>query len=120
MVIHENLSLSYSLFMGRNPLPTSAVQPTVADINDYVAADGTIVIPDGMTLTSYFDRNRQVFGDSPSYRFIDYAKDPDGRIVDMSWNELWSRVRAVGARLQQAEEAAVPSLRTVARTERSS
>ncbi|HEY0228570.1 MAG TPA: AMP-binding protein, partial [Mycobacterium sp.] len=87
--------------MGRNPPPTDAVQPTVADINDYVAADGTIVIPDGMTLTSYFDRNRQVFGDSPSYRFIDYAKDPDGRVVDMSWNELWSRVRAIGARLQQ-------------------
>jgi acyl-CoA synthetase (AMP-forming)/AMP-acid ligase II len=101
MVKHENLSLSYSLSMGRNPPPTSAVQPTVADVNDYVAADGTIVIPDGMTLTSYFDRNRQVFGHSPSYRFIDYAKDPDGRVVDMSWNELWSRVRAIGARLQQ-------------------
>lgn len=101
MVGQENLSASYSLFMGRNPSPTNAVQPDVADINDYVAADGTIVIPDGMTLTSYFDRNRQALGDSPSYRFIDYAKDPDGRVVDMSWNELWSRVRAIGARLQQ-------------------
>jgi acyl-CoA synthetase (AMP-forming)/AMP-acid ligase II len=101
MVQHENLSASYSLSMGRNPPPTNAVHPDVADVNDYVAADGTIVIPDGMTLTSHFDRNRQALGDSPSYRFIDYAKDPDGRVVDMSWNELWSRVRAIGARLQQ-------------------
>jgi acyl-CoA synthetase (AMP-forming)/AMP-acid ligase II len=101
MVQHENLSASYSLSMGRNPPPTNAVHPDVADVNDYVAADGTIVIPDGMTLTSHFDRNRQALGDSPSYRFIDYAKDPDGRVVDMTWNELWSRVRAIGARLQQ-------------------
>ena len=101
MVKHENLSLSYSLIMGRDPLPTNAVQPDVADINDYLLADGTIVIPDGVTLTSFFDRNRQVLGDTPSYRFIDYSKDPDGRVVDMSWNELWTRVRAIGARLQQ-------------------
>jgi acyl-CoA synthetase (AMP-forming)/AMP-acid ligase II len=101
MVKHENLSGSYSLFMVRDPLPTSVVQPAVADINDYVLADGAIVVPDGVTLTSFFDRNRRAFGDSPSYRFIDYAKDPDGRVVDMSWNELWVQVRAIGARLQQ-------------------
>jgi acyl-CoA synthetase (AMP-forming)/AMP-acid ligase II len=87
--------------MGRDPLPTSVVQSAVADINDYVLADGAIVVPDGVTLTSFFDRNRLAFGDSPSYRFIDYAKDPDGRVVDMSWNELWVQVRAIGARLQQ-------------------
>ena len=101
MVKHENLSGSYSLFMGRDPLPTSVVQSARVDINDYVLADGTIVVPDGVTLTSFFDRNRLAFGDSPSYRFIDYAKDPDGRVVDMSWNELWVQVRAIGARLQQ-------------------
>ncbi|MBO0864752.1 MAG: AMP-binding protein [Mycobacterium sp.] len=87
--------------MGWDPLPTSVVQSAVADINDYVLADGTIVVPDGVTLTSFFDRNRLAFGDSPSYRFIDYAKDPDGRVVDMSWNELCVQVRAIGARLQQ-------------------
>jgi acyl-CoA synthetase (AMP-forming)/AMP-acid ligase II len=82
-------------------MSTSAFQAAVADINDYVLADGTIVIPDGVTLTSFFDQNRLAFGDSPAYRFIDYAKDPDGRVVDMSWNELWVQVRAIGARLQQ-------------------
>ena len=73
----------------------------MADINDYVLADGTIVLPDGLTLTSFLDQNRAAFGDRPSYRFIDYAKDPDGRVVELSWNEMWSQVRAIGARLQQ-------------------
>ncbi len=76
-------------------------QPRVADINDFVRADGSIFLPDGITLTSFFDLNRQAFGELPSYRFIDYAKDQDGRLVEMSWNDLWSRVRAIGARLQQ-------------------
>jgi acyl-CoA synthetase (AMP-forming)/AMP-acid ligase II len=87
--------------MGWNPQAIDAVQPTVADINDYVRADGKIVLPDGITLTSFFDENRAAFGDRPSYRFIDYAKDQNGRVVELSWNDLWSQVRAIGARLQQ-------------------
>ncbi|MGO9153408.1 fatty acyl-AMP ligase [Mycobacterium sp.] len=90
--------------MGRDPLSINAAQPMVADINDYVLADGTIVIPDGVTLTSFFDQNRKAFGDLPSYRFIEYAKDQDGRVVELSWNGLWSRVRAIGARLQQVTQ----------------
>src|SRR5208283_5288420 len=90
--------------MGRDPLSINATQPMVADINDYVLADGTIVLPDGVTLTSFFDQNRKAFGDLPSYRFIEYAKDQDGRVVELSWNGLWSRVRAIGARLQQVTQ----------------
>jgi acyl-CoA synthetase (AMP-forming)/AMP-acid ligase II len=87
--------------MGRNALSNTAVQPAVADLNDYVLADGTIVIPDGVTLTSFLDQNRAAFGERPAYRFIDYAHDPDGRVVELSWNDMWSQVRAIGARLQQ-------------------
>jgi acyl-CoA synthetase (AMP-forming)/AMP-acid ligase II len=60
-----------------------------------------IVVPDGLTLTSYFDRNRALHGDRPAYRFLDFSHDPDGRAVVLSWNELWTRVCAIGARLQQ-------------------
>jgi acyl-CoA synthetase (AMP-forming)/AMP-acid ligase II len=60
-----------------------------------------IQVPEGVTLTSYFDRNRAEHGDSPAYRFLDYSQDQDGRAVQLSWNELWSRVCAIGARLQQ-------------------
>ena len=87
--------------MGRDTLSISVVQPTVVDIADYVRADGTIVLPDGITLTSLLERNRAAFGDRPSYRFVDYAKDQNGRVVELSWNGLWSQVRAIGARLQQ-------------------
>ncbi len=75
--------------------------PVVGDIADYVRADGTIVVPDGVTLTSFLDRNQALFGDRPSYRFIDYAKNQDGQLVELSWTALWSQVRAIGARLQQ-------------------
>lgn len=74
--------------------------PVVGDVAGYVDGGGTIVVPDGVTLTSLLDRNRAAFGDRRSYRFIDYAQDPHGQAVDLSWNALWSQVRAIGARLQ--------------------
>lgn len=76
----------------------------MADINDYVLADGTIALPDGVTLTSFFAQNTAAFGDRLSYRFIDYAKDQDGRVVDLTWKGLWTLVRAIGARLQQVTQ----------------
>ena len=76
----------------------------VADINDFVSADGTICLPEGLTLTSFFDGNQQAYGDLPAYRFVDYAKDRDGRYIDLSWSGLWTRVRAIGARLQQVTQ----------------
>ncbi|OBH13098.1 fatty-acid--CoA ligase [Mycobacterium sp. E1747] len=69
--------------------------------NTEAALVGGIVVPEGVTLTSNFDWNRTQFGDSPAYRFIDYSQDQDGRVVELTWNELWSRVCAIGARLQQ-------------------
>jgi acyl-CoA synthetase (AMP-forming)/AMP-acid ligase II len=87
--------------MGWDPPSIRVAHHAVADINEYVLADGTIVLPDDAKLTKYFDQNRAAFGDRPSYRFIDYAKELDGRTVELSWNGLWSRVRAIGARLQQ-------------------
>jgi acyl-CoA synthetase (AMP-forming)/AMP-acid ligase II len=60
-----------------------------------------IVVPEGVTLTSYLDRNRAELGDSLAYRFIDYSQDQDGRAVELTWNELWLRICAIGARLQQ-------------------
>ena len=76
----------------------------VADINDYVRADGKICLPDGLTLTSFVDGNQQAYGDLPAYRFVDYSKDQDGRYVDLSWSKLWNQVRAIGARLQQVTQ----------------
>ena len=90
--------------MSQDPSLIRAAQPAVADINDYVRADGTIVLPDYATVTWFFDQNRAAYGDRPSYKFIDYAKEQDGRVVELTWNELWSRVRSIGARLQQVTQ----------------
>ncbi|OMC36436.1 fatty-acid--CoA ligase [Mycobacterium sp. GA-1841] len=84
--------------MGRDALGNTAVE---SNIGDYVNSDGTIVVPDGITLTSFLDQNRARFGEAPSYRFVDYSSDSDGRVVELSWNALWTQVRSVGARLQQ-------------------
>ncbi len=62
------------------------------------------MVPDGLTLTSHFDRNRAEHGDSPAYRFLDYSQEQDGRAVVLSWNELWTRVCAIGARLRQVTQ----------------
>jgi acyl-CoA synthetase (AMP-forming)/AMP-acid ligase II len=70
----------------------------------YGFSGGKIVVPEGTTLTSNFAWNTAVFGDNPSYRFIDYSQGQDGRIVELTWNQLWSQVCAIGARLQQVTE----------------
>lgn len=86
--------------MGREALSTNAVE-TAQSVDNYVRPDGTIVLPDGLTLTSFLARNREVHGDEPSYRFIDYSQNPDGDVIELSWNGLWAKVNSVGARLQQ-------------------
>lgn len=90
--------------MGRDPFATSAVDTSTSNIENYVSDDGTIVVPDGVTLTSFLDRNRFIYGDEPSYRFLDYSTNPDGQAVELSWNALWAQVCAVGARLQQVTQ----------------
>ena len=85
--------------MGREALSDNIVEMSVSSIEDYVRDDGSIVIPDGVTLTSFIDRNRAAYGDAPSYRFLDYSQDADGRVVELSWNALWAKSGAVGARL---------------------
>ncbi len=75
--------------------------PALGDGDSYAVGGGAIVVPEGVTLTSYFERNRDAFGDSPAYRFIDYSQEQDGRVVEVTWTGLWSRVCAIAARLQQ-------------------
>jgi acyl-CoA synthetase (AMP-forming)/AMP-acid ligase II len=77
------------------------VVPKPGQVDPFGSLDGAITVPDGLTLTSYFDRNRDLHGDSPAYRFLDYSQEPDGRPVVLSWNQLWTRVCSIGARLQQ-------------------
>ena len=70
-------------------------------IEDYLDAEGNIVLPEGVTLTSCLDRNIADLADSTSYRYLDYTLDRDGRAIELTWTELGTRLRAVAARLQQ-------------------
>jgi acyl-CoA synthetase (AMP-forming)/AMP-acid ligase II len=71
------------------------------DIEDYLDSEGHVVVPDGATLPSYLDRSIAALGDAVAYRYLDYSRNTDGQAVELSWNALGARLRAVGARLQQ-------------------
>ncbi|MGV0717247.1 fatty acyl-AMP ligase [Mycolicibacterium sp. XJ662] len=73
-------------------------------IEEYLDSEGHIVIPDGATLTSYLESNIADLGDSVAFRYLDYRGNSDGRPIELSWNSLGVRLRAVGARLQQVTE----------------
>ncbi|SRX92323.1 long-chain-fatty-acid--CoA ligase [Nocardia brasiliensis ATCC] [Mycobacterium shimoidei] len=70
-------------------------------MEDYLDAEGNIVIPDGATLISGLQRNITGLGDAVCYRYLDYGQTADGERIDLTWNQLGARLRAVGARLQQ-------------------
>lgn len=72
-----------------------------AKIEDYLDAEGHIVVPDDAALTAYLERNIAEFGDAVAYRYLDYSGNGDAHPIELSWNRLGTRLRAVGARLQQ-------------------
>ncbi|MBA0048997.1 fatty acyl-AMP ligase [Mycobacteroides sp. LB1] len=73
-------------------------------VEDYLGADGTIQLPPGSTLLSNFERNIAELGSTISYRYLDFTRDDDGVAIELSWNQLSTRMRAIGARLQQVTE----------------
>ncbi|MDG4666395.1 fatty acyl-AMP ligase [Mycobacterium sp. 236(2023)] len=70
-------------------------------LDDYLDREGAIAIPAGITLTSFLDRNAAEQGDAPAYRYLDFDRD---RTVELTWTQLWTRLKAVGARLQQVTQ----------------
>ncbi len=71
------------------------------ELTDYLAVDGSILLPEGVNLVTFLDRHIANIGDSIAYRYLDYTQHADGKAIDLTWAELGSRLRAIGARLQQ-------------------
>jgi fatty-acyl-CoA synthase len=71
------------------------------ELTDYLDEDGRIVVPEGVSLATFLDRHDANLGDSVAYRYLDYTQDADGRAIDLTWAQLGTRLRAIGARLQQ-------------------
>jgi acyl-CoA synthetase (AMP-forming)/AMP-acid ligase II len=71
------------------------------ELTDYLDADGGIVLPEGANLVTFLDRHIAEIGDAIAYRYLDYTQDADGKAINLTWAELGTRLRAIGARLQQ-------------------
>jgi fatty acyl-AMP ligase FadD32 len=71
------------------------------ELTDYLDADGGIVLPEGVNLVTFLDRHIADIGDAIAYRYLDYTQHADGEAINLTWAELGTRLRAIGARLQQ-------------------
>lgn len=71
------------------------------NIDDCVDARGEIVLPPGTTLVSLIERNVTNVGDTVAYRFLDFSRS-EGETRELTWAQLDVRMRAIGARIQQA------------------
>jgi fatty-acyl-CoA synthase len=71
------------------------------ELTDYLDADGSIVLPEGVNLVTFLDRHIANIADAVAYRYLDYTQHPDGKAINLTWAELGTRLRAIGARLQQ-------------------
>ncbi|MGV0742952.1 fatty acyl-AMP ligase [Mycolicibacterium sp. XJ870] len=69
-------------------------------IEDCLDAAGGIVLPPGTNLISLIDRNIASVGDSVAYRYLDY-RHAEGQAVELTWNQLGARLRALAAHLQR-------------------
>src|SRR5580693_4347549 len=71
------------------------------ELTDYLDVDGSIVLPEGVNLVTFLDRHIANIGDAVAYRYLDYTRHPGGKAISVTWAELGTRLRAIGARLQQ-------------------
>jgi fatty acid CoA ligase FadD32 len=76
-------------------------RPGRPNTKPYVGDNGRIVVPEGVNLSTLLDRNIADFGDVLAYRYVDYKGEPDGKSVELTWDQVGVRSRAIGARLQQ-------------------
>lgn len=73
-------------------------------IEDCLDADGGIALPADVNLISLIDRNIANVGDAVAYRYLDYTRSNEGQAVELTWTQFGVRLRAIGARLQQAAD----------------
>lgn len=70
-------------------------------VEEYLDADGRIVLPDDVNLITFLNRSVTNFGDAVAYRYVDYTHNPDGANVELTWSEVGAKSRAIAARLRQ-------------------
>ncbi|BAX92859.1 fatty acyl-AMP ligase [Mycobacterium shigaense] len=86
--------------MNYGPAQDSVAPKGLLLIEDCLDADGQIALPPGTTLISLIERNVANVGDTTAYRYLDYARS-EGTVLDVTWAEFGTRLKAIGARVQQ-------------------
>ena len=78
--------------------PSRGVGPAT---EPYLDENGHIALPEGTNLSALLDKNIVDFADALAYRYVDYSQNPDGRALELTWDQVGTRSRAIAARLQQ-------------------
>src|ERR1044072_3947549 len=78
--------------------PSRGVGPAT---EPYLDGNGHISLPEGTNLSALLDKNIVDFADQLAYRYVDYSQNPDGKAVELTWEQVGTRSRAIAARLQQ-------------------
>ncbi|MGW6727278.1 long-chain-fatty-acid--AMP ligase FadD32 [Nocardia sp. NPDC055029] len=69
--------------------------------DDYLDETGNLIIPEGRTLVDHVEKHTRNDANTLAYRYIDYSRERDGEVHELTWQEFGVRLRAVAARLQQ-------------------
>ncbi|MFE3289580.1 long-chain-fatty-acid--AMP ligase FadD32 [Rhodococcus sp. NPDC059234] len=72
--------------------------------DDYIDEAGHIRLMPGSTLVDHVERHTRENSDELAYRYIDYSRERDGEVQELTWDQFGHRLRAVAARLQQVTE----------------
>jgi fatty acyl-AMP ligase FadD32 len=78
--------------------PSRGVGPAT---EPYLDENGHISLPEGTNLSALLDKNIAEFATALAYRYVDYTQDPDGKGIELTWEQVGTRSRAIAARLQQ-------------------
>ncbi|OOL30254.1 fatty-acid--CoA ligase [Rhodococcus rhodochrous] len=68
---------------------------------EFIDENGQIVLPEGNTLLDHLEQHFAENGDDLAYRYIDYSRERDGEVHELTWQQFGVRLRAIAARLQQ-------------------
>ncbi|MEW5809980.1 MAG: fatty acyl-AMP ligase [Actinomycetota bacterium] len=80
------------------------IESGLLQIEDCLAADGSIDLPDDITFISLIERNIAHVGDEVAYRYLDFS-GAAMQTLEITWSQLGVRMAAVAAQLQQIAEA---------------
>ncbi|WP_068165634.1 long-chain-fatty-acid--AMP ligase FadD32 [Rhodococcus phenolicus] len=68
---------------------------------EFIDENGRIVLPEGNTLLDHLEQHTYGNGDDLAYRYIDYSRERDGEVHELTWQQFGVRMRAIASRLQQ-------------------